>query len=403
MLVQAAFRNVARNPRRTITTMIAVALGVWSLLFLAAFNTGALERLREVTIHARHGHGQVARRGYFDEVYEKPHEHWIDKGADVEAKLRAIPGVAATFPRVSFPALLTNGHVSIGALGQGVDAAKEAGFFNALNIEDGVPLTDQSEGVVLGKGLAASLGVKPGDVVTVLGQTVNGTTNSTELVVAGIFHVGSPDFDDRVFRMQIKEAQSFLDTDQVESIAVALADDRDAAWAPFAAAVSAAMPELGAKSFAQLDEVNYVHMRDWLLSQAGVFEAIIAMLVFFGVVNTVAAAVLDRRQEIGTLRANGESRGEVLALFALEASVAAAAGVIAGVALHLVVAHVLLAKGILLPPPSGMTRPLLVFLHTEAKVVARVSVTAIAITVVGAGIASVRAVRTPIAEALRAV
>jgi putative ABC transport system permease protein len=403
MLARSAFRNVARNPRRTLAVMIAVALGVWSLLFLRAFNAGALERLREVTIHARHGHGEVAKRGYFGEVYDKPQEHWIDRGADVEAKLRAIPGVQATFPRVSFPALVTNGRVSIGALGQGVDAVRESAFFNALNVEQGASLTGETDGVMLGRGLAASLGVKPGDVVTVLGSTVNGTTNSTELVVTGIFHTGAPDFDDRVFRMQLAQAQAFLDTDRVESIALALTDDRDAAWPPVAAAISAAMPDLEAKSFAQLDEVNYGHMRAWVLSQAGVFDAIIGMLVFFGVLNTVAAGVLDRRQEIGTLRANGESRFEVLQLLALESMVVAVAGALAGIAIHLLVAHVLLAKGVMLPAPAGQTRALLVLLRTDPAALASVASSAIAITVAGAVIASIRAVRTPVAEALRSL
>lgn len=255
---------------------------------------------------------------------------------------------------------------------------------------------------MLGRGLARALGVKPGDVVTVLGATVNGTTNSTELVVTGIFHTGAPEVDDRLFRFQIAQAQAFLDTDRVESIALALAEDRDAAWPPVASAVAAAMPELEAKSFAQLDEVNYAHTRDWLGSQAGVFQAIIAILVFFGVLNTVAAGVLDRRQEIGTLRANGESRLEVLVLLALESGVVAVAGVVLGVAIHLLVAHVLLAKGIPMPPP-GHTRPLIVLLRNDPNAMVSVGAMAIAITLAGAVIASIRAVRTPVAEALRSL
>ena len=54
-------------------------------------------------------------------------------GDVLEAKLREVPGVEQTFPRVSFPALVTNGRVSIGAIGQGVDAAKETRFFDALH------------------------------------------------------------------------------------------------------------------------------------------------------------------------------------------------------------------------------------------------------------------------------
>ncbi len=401
MLAHDALRNVARNPRRTATIVIAVALGVWSLLFLGAFNGGALERLRETTIHARNGSGQLARRGYFEETYEKPEAHWIEGGTDVAALARGIPGVAGAFPRVSFAALVTNGRISIVARGQGIDAARESQFFTALHVEEGTALTSEADGVMLGRGLARSLGVKPGDVVTVLGTTVQGTTNSTDLVVTGIFHTGMPDFDDRVFRMQLAAAQAYLDTTRVESIALALASDRDEAWPPVAQAAIARLPELEAKSYAELDVVNYVHTRDWLESQAGVFRLIVMLLVFFGVLNSVAAAVLQRRQEIGNLRANGESRTDVLVLVALEAFYVAVAGAATGALLHLVVARVVLAKGILLPPPAGQTRELLVALQTDLRAIAMVGASAIAVTMLGTLVASLRAVRTPVAEALR--
>jgi hypothetical protein len=42
MHVQLAWRNIWRNPRRTAVIMIAIIIGVWSMIFLGALVQGML-------------------------------------------------------------------------------------------------------------------------------------------------------------------------------------------------------------------------------------------------------------------------------------------------------------------------------------------------------------------------
>jgi hypothetical protein len=60
-----------------------------------------------------------------------------------------------------------------------------------------------------------------------------------------------------------------------------------------------------------------------------------------------------------------------------------------------------LAKGIVLPPPAGQTRELLVMLSTDTGAMIAIGTTAVVVTVLGTFVASLRAVRTPVADALR--
>src|SRR5690606_29471308 len=122
--------------------------------------------------------------------------------------------------------------------------------------------------------------------------------------VAGIFHTGSLDFDSRVFRIQIDAAQTLLRTPKIESVSLALNSLSD--WDSVAALVSERFPHLEATPFDVLDEVYYQHSVDWLKAQYTVVQVIILSIVLLGIFNAISTSILERKQEIGNLRANGE-------------------------------------------------------------------------------------------------
>src|SRR5207253_1560931 len=77
MLAKLGFRNLLRNPRRTLTIVSTVAFGSASLYLFHGFNVGTMTQYREDTIHSRYGHGQVNTAGYREQIFEKPWQHWI--------------------------------------------------------------------------------------------------------------------------------------------------------------------------------------------------------------------------------------------------------------------------------------------------------------------------------------
>jgi putative ABC transport system permease protein len=54
-----AWRNLFRNPRRTLASLLTVALGACGLLIYQGFNTGIMNQYRENTIHGYYGYGWV--------------------------------------------------------------------------------------------------------------------------------------------------------------------------------------------------------------------------------------------------------------------------------------------------------------------------------------------------------
>lgn len=394
-----SFMNLFRNYRRTLAILLTVALGTGVLFSFKGFIFGVLNQYKNNTIHAHYGHGQIYPKNYRESVYAEPWKHWIRNGDEIKEFLLAQESVESIFPRINFPALLKNRHISVSGQGHGILAEEEARFFHSLNIEVGEPLKHQSHGILLGKGLAKALGVEPGDTVTLLVNSIDGVINQAEFVVTGIFHTGKIDFDSRVFRIQLPQAQSLLNTSNIELISIGLKND--AAWKTLVNAVEQAFPELEAISFAVLDQVYYQHSVDWLTAQFQVIQVIILSIVLLGIFNSISTTILERKQEIGNFRANGESMLDIMKLITLEGTFLGLLGSIIGVSIAFVVLKAFLDKGILMPPGPGLTRPFYISFQFEwSMVYMTVGLSSLA-AVIASLIAGIKVARMPIAKALR--
>jgi putative ABC transport system permease protein len=377
-----------------------VAVGTGSLFLFHGFNNGIMNQYRDNTIHARYGHGQIQTRGYGDRVYERPWEHWIEHPETLRGELLALAGVRQVFPRAEFPALLSNGRITVSGKGQGVDGPEEFRFFNTLNFVAGNNLAGEPDGIVLGMGLARGLGVGVGAPLTVMAPGARGKMNQAVLKVTGIFHTGLKEFDDTVFRIPLKAALTLLQTERVESMVLGLASVDD--FTTVADFIQSRHPELEAIPFAVLDKVYYQHSVDWLGAQFNVIQIIIVTIVVLGIFNTVSTGILERKQEIGTLRANGESRYEVMRLLGLEGLALGVLGAALGLLLVVALDTTVLAHGILMPPAPGITRQFLVMLEITPLMAARTAVLGIGAALLGTVVAGMRVTRMGIAEALRA-
>jgi putative ABC transport system permease protein len=400
MLLRLALRNLLRNVRRTIALVLTVAIGTGSLFLFHGFNNGIMNQYRDNTIHARFGYGQIQTSGYGDRVYERPWDHWIEHPEALRRDLLAVQGVRQVFPRVEFPALLSNGRITVSGKGQGVDGPEEFRFFNTLNFVAGENLSGEPAGIVLGVGIARGLGVGVGDAVTVMARGAGVGMNQSVLEVTGIFHTGLKEFDDTVFRIPLNVAQKLLETDRVESVALGLASADD--FTAVVDFIGSRHPELEAIPFAVLDKVYYQHSVDWLDAQFNVIRIIIVTIVVLGIFNTVSTGILERKQEIGTLRANGESRHEVMWLLVLEGLAVGVIGAVVGILLVAGLDTTVLSSGIQMPPAPGITRQFLVKLEITPLMAGSTAALGIGAALLGTVVAGMRVTRMGIAEALRA-
>jgi putative ABC transport system permease protein len=359
-----AWRNLFRNSRRTLASLITVALGASGLLIYQGFKDGIMNQYRENTIRVRYGHGQVFQEGYYSHVHEKPWEFWIEDWQKKEADLLKIKEVRNVFPRVSFYSFIQKGEITLAGKGEGTLPERESVFFNAMNFESGGNLEGESD-IVLGKGLAHSINAKVGDSVTLLAQTVNGQINGGDYIVKGVFHTGVKEFDDQFYRIHLKSAQSLLDVDRVELFALETSGAQ--AWPALVKSLQRSHPNLEAVPFEILDKVYYQNSVDFLEAQFSFIRTIIILIVALGIFNTIAMGLLERSGEVGALRANGESRGRLFRIYILENILLGFVGGILGCIVAVFVDRTLLSKGIPMPPGPGITRQFIILLEIAPK------------------------------------
>jgi putative ABC transport system permease protein len=401
LLLTLSLRNVFRNRRRSLFALATIAMGALGLFVFMGFNRGLMNQYRANTIRARWGHGQLYVQGYRDRAHARPWEHWIQDPSAVMARLRRLPGVLDLFPRLTVNAILVAGEHTAAGQGEGIDGAAEAGFFTQLNYRQGGDFRNRADGIVLGEGLARGLAVQPGDEIRLVVQGGEPLPRSAAFRVTGIFHTGSQEFDSRTFRIPLGVAQALLATDRVESIAVALAEVE--AWPAFAEAARASLPDLEAVPFDELDRIYYRHAVDWLDAQFAFIRGIILLVVFLGIFNVISMAVLERTREIGTLRANGDGRLAIALGHILEAVILAALGAALGLAAGWALSAGPLDDGVAMPPAPGITRSFRIQIELALADALQVMGLAALTAVVGCLLPVWRAVRMPIADALRHV
>lgn len=355
-LIRLAARNLRRNTNRTIVAVLTVSSGVVAFLLAGGFIAWIFQDMREATIHSQLGHIQLVRPGFFDKGIADPYAYLLPaKSAELDS-VQQMPGVVSVAQRLIFSGLASFGDITISFVGEGVDPERERPLSSRINIMSGRDLAHATKpAVVLGEGLAHSLGVKPGDSIVLLVTAANGSANAVEVTVEGTFATITKEYDDHALRLPLAVARKLMRVDGATSWVVLLDDTESTGRTT--EKMSSTLPVKGFEIVPWTALADFYNKTVVLFSkQVSVVKFIIGLIIILTISNTQTMSVLERTTEIGTSLAIGLRRSLVMRLFVVEGCLIGLIGGLLGVALGYILASVISAIGIPMPPPPGMSR-----------------------------------------------
>lgn len=330
--LKMAIRNVWRNRRRSIITILAIGMGLMLVIFIRGFMSGLTKQMLDGFIRVQSGHFQICAKGYNKKARLLPLDISIGNPEKIISEIRDIPEIEGIAPRIRFGGLISSGLNSFGILGIGIEPKEEEKVLAIMQkISVGNKLDDKDGYVIIGKKLAEDLDLKVGSMITIVANTVYGAMNAAELEVKGILDSGYPQYDASVVFMTIKDAQRLLDMEnKVTNLVISIKETKmtDSILVSIQKKLANSdISEVEIQSWKEMGEsfLRTNRIRDRFFA---IIYLVVILVAIFGVINTMLMSVTERTREIGTIMAIGTTQGEVLTLFLLEALVL---GIIGGI------------------------------------------------------------------------
>jgi putative ABC transport system permease protein len=343
MFFRIALRNVFRNKRRTAISLGVVALGVAILYLVVGFVNASLDQTKE-SMARQYGAVQIADETYF-ENRTRAYLHLIDEETQnvVNAILESERGVVAHKTELGFTGLIGNLKGSSLLTANGFVPGNDVDDFSDYIIE-GEAMKDTEElQLVLGKSLADAMDLGVGSRINVASSTTFSTFGAVTATVVGIMRYNDLEAEGELGFINMETAQRVIKAPGFVERIVIKTENVDNAPA-FAASLQAkldASPELKqlaeetglvltARPWQDLSPL-YASVQDFsnfftLFTYIGVF-----ILAFFSVLEVLTMAFLERKREVGTVRAVGTQRTQVFSMFLQEGIILGIFGGIIGI------------------------------------------------------------------------
>ena len=333
-----AWRNIWRNPRRSVLTICAISFACIVLIFMLSFQFGSYETMINTSVKIQTGHLQIQARGY----HEKKDIRLVVTDPDRIGKIVSrIPQVTGFTFRAQAFSLVSKGKRTYGVLVNGIDPLREktVSRLKALVRKGHFLAEGDSNVALLGNLLSKNLRASIGDEVTVLGQARDGSIAASVLRVKGVFNSGIPELDRSTLLMPLSSfSELYSMGGGVHQIVIVLDSLSRVPQVKKALALAIKSvqndPPLTVMDWEELIPGLRQGIEMDLISGM-IFYLILILVVAFSIMNTFLMAIFERTREFGVLMAIGLTPGRLTRLLLMESlgltTVGIAIGMLAGV------------------------------------------------------------------------
>ena len=244
------------------------------------------------------------------------------------------PRIESGLSRLMVGALLSFKETTMDGVLIGIDPSARAATYPDLSVVLGRHFEPGEGGVVINRGVARKLGIGPGDDMVALGTTSDGRINGVKLRVTGVYTIkGLEAYEWGSCYADVASVQQLLDApDQAGVVVLRLTDGgreseavRDRLNTAFRGknenAIAFTWKDMGGPFIGGMLVTNFI---------ATIMNFVMGIIVAAGVLNTVLMATFERTREMGTMRAMGARKQDVLRVFLSEGFLIGALGATLG-------------------------------------------------------------------------
>lgn len=321
----------------SIMSIVGIALGVIALIVVLSVVNGFQKEIR----------GQLLNIAPHAEVgYITTGENTTQTWQSLQQKFTGKPQVLATAPYIAGQGLLSNSGEVRGIQLRGILPEQEKNvvdFANKMTVGSFDDLKADEFNIILGSGLAQTLGAEVGSKVTVITPEGNVTPAGVvprlkQFSVVGIVKTGVDEADNSMALIHLADAQKLYRLDDAMiGLRLKLADPQNAP-----AVMQTLLPE---------SERTGLWTQNWTDNNRSYFNAVemekrmltllltcIIVVAVFNLVSSLVMAVNEKQSDIAILRTLGLSPRGVMKIFVVQGMVSGVLGTLTGLVLGLLLA-----------------------------------------------------------------
>jgi putative ABC transport system permease protein len=318
-----AFKNIMRQRTRTILTTLGILIGIGAIVALGSIAEG-LDFAVQSGLELTAGKITVMERdaGFFGLMGELDSE-------DVEV-IEGLGGVKEAVPILAYVEGIDMS-MSFSWQGMGIEPSKVEYFIGEnIEFESGRNMDDgESFVAVIGKTVAEAFNLEPGDYFTI---------KETDFEVVGVTELTNIQDIDMGVTVPLEDLQAVTGEDTFQAIYVIPYDVKDTERV-------AEEIEDASDRFDALTTTEMARMASSIVDQIRIFTfgigAIAALVGGLGVMNTMIMSVMERRREIGVMKAIGATNRRVLQQILTESAMISFVGGLGGIGLGMLGALVI--------------------------------------------------------------
>ena len=330
--IRLGLKNLLRQKRRNIVTIFVIAFAFFGYLFVESLMSGFEDMSFDNIKNFETGDIQIAHPAYWEEKDDLPLDNLTQWNEALEELLIGTDGVLGVSPELRFPASLNSGIDEMGVVGLGIVPENYNEVFQTQDyfMEGSISALDENKAII-GARLAELMDLEVDDYIILLVRTKDDTFNTIDVEIGGIIRTLNPMVNSGTVLLHLNLTQQRLNLDDyVTTVSLKTASGQEES-------VIQALGEDFRKNKLPLETYSWRESAQTIIAYSeiekqaiGGIMSVVLLIGMVGIINNIILSALERKSEIGMMKALGMKEWEIVFVFMVEATGIGVMGGLAG-------------------------------------------------------------------------